>query len=176
VREVESVLSVFAPEPGLRRDSLYLGSAKAILMMQKNVTPPHCDIRTRIKDRFPSDLAQRNVHIAKHPTLWARPANGARRVLVNNFSAAGGNSVLLLEDTPREAAAAAAAAAGPAIDERGVVDRWPTSHPVAVSAKSASSLAGNVASLLSFLNRSDAASTDKEFLAAFVVHHHGKTA
>ena len=83
--------------------------------------------------------------------------------------------MLLLEDTPREAAAAAAAA-GPAIDERGVVDRWPTSHPVAVSAKSASSLAGNVASLLTFLNRSDAASTDKEFLAAFVVHHHGKTA
>lgn len=116
--EMQSVLDVFAPDhrrgPG---QSLHLGSAKSnighgesasgvaslvkvLLMMKENTIPPHCGIKTKINHNFPTDLAQRNVHIALQPTAWNRPSSGKRRMFLNNFSAAGGNTALLLEDAP----------------------------------------------------------------------------
>lgn len=88
---MESVLGVFAPEnPQVRRrkdQALYLGAAKAnighgegvsgitslikvLLMMQKNEIPPHCGIKagSRINRNYPTDLDDRNVHIAFKPT------------------------------------------------------------------------------------------------------------
>ncbi|KAL2863325.1 polyketide synthase alb1 [Aspergillus lucknowensis] len=152
--EMQSVLDVFAPDyrrgPG---QSLHLGSAKSnighgesasgvtslvkvLLMMQENMIPPHCGIKTKINHNFPTDLAQRNVHIAFQPTPWNRPSSGKRRVFLNNFSAAGGNTALLLEDAPLVDCAAQ--------DTRPV-------HVVTVSARSKTALRNNIESLIKYL-------------------------
>ncbi|KAL4886268.1 conidial yellow pigment biosynthesis polyketide synthase [Aspergillus karnatakaensis] len=153
--EMQSVLDVFAPDhrrgPG---QSLHLGSAKSnighgesasgvtsllkvLLMMKENMIPPHCGIKTKINHNFPTDLAQRNVHIAFKPTPWNRPSPGNRRMFLNNFSAAGGNTALLLEDGP--------VADRDELDNRSV-------HVVTVSARSQSALRNNVDSLVHFIN------------------------
>lgn len=162
--EMSSVLDTFAPpltvapRPRSTAESLFLGSAKAnighgeaasgvsslikvLLMMQKNTIVPHCGIKTRINRKFPTDLAERNVNIALQPTAWGRNSDGSpRRVFVNNFSAAGGNSALLIEDAPlREVSEE--------VDVRNL-------HLVAASAKTGSSLQGNLRALLKFLKDS----------------------
>jgi naphtho-gamma-pyrone polyketide synthase len=153
--EMQSVLDTFAPDyrrgPG---QSLHLGSAKSnighgesasgvtslvkvLLMMKKNIIPPHCGIKTKINHNFPTDLAQRNVHIAFQPTPWNRPASGKRQTFLNNFSAAGGNTALLLEDAPV-----------PQIngqDPRSV-------HVLSVSARSQSALRNNITSLVKYID------------------------
>ncbi|OJJ32995.1 hypothetical protein ASPWEDRAFT_115577 [Aspergillus wentii DTO 134E9] len=153
--EMKSVLDIFAPDyrrgPG---QSLHLGSAKAnvghgesasgvtslvkvLLMMRNNAIPPHCGIKTKINHNFPTDLAQRNVHIAFQPTPWNRPQSGKRRVFLNNFSAAGGNTALLLED-------------GPVPGERETQD--PRSvHTVAMSARSQSALKNNLNAFVKYV-------------------------
>jgi naphtho-gamma-pyrone polyketide synthase len=117
--EMDSVLSIFAPEGSRRQQALYLGSAKAnightesasgitslikvLLMMEKSQIPRHVGIKTKINRNFPTDLGQRNVHIAMQTTLWPRPEDAPRRrrVFVNNFGAAGGNSSVFVEDAP----------------------------------------------------------------------------
>lgn len=153
--EMQSVLDVFAPD--YRRgptQSLHLGSAKAnighgesasgvsalvkvLMMMQKNMIPPHCGIKNKINHNFPTDFKQRNVHIAMQPTPWNRPAGGTRKTFVNNFSAAGGNTALLVEDSP--------------LRERDGKDPRST-HPVTVSARSQSALKNNVAALVQYID------------------------
>lgn len=108
-------------------------------MLKNNLIPPHCGIKTKINHTFPNDLQERQVFIASKPTPWKRPHNGVRRAFLNNFSAAGGNTALLLEDAPIET-----------FEESH--DRR-SNHVVAVSAKCAASLQGNVSALLSFLNK-----------------------
>lgn len=162
--EMSSVLSTFAPpvsevSHGRSKDqSLYLGSAKAnighgeassgssalikvLLMMQKNMIPPHCGIKTKINHKFPTDLADRNVHIAFKPTPWERSSDPSkpRRAIVNNFGAAGGNTGILLEDAPVRPECTE-------VDPRSV-------HLVAVSAKSGTSIQGNLKSLLKYLKQ-----------------------
>lgn len=154
--EMNSVLHAFAPAVGKPRSQpVYLGSAKSnighgeavsgvsslakvLLMMENNLIPPHCGIKGRINRKFPTDLAERNVHIAKAPIPWKQEC-APRRVFLNNFSAAGGNTALLLEDAPRESEAEDT-------DPR-------TTHLVAVSAKCASSLADNVGGLVAHLEK-----------------------
>jgi acyl transferase domain-containing protein len=159
---MESVLGVFAPEsPEVRRrkdQALYLGAAKAnighgegvsgitslikvLLMMQKNEIPPHCGIKagSRINRNYPTDLDDRNVHIAFKPTPWVRPHGQTRKVLINNFSAAGGNTALLVEDAPIAATSQIAE------------DDPRTSYIVTLSAKCARSLKGNVRSMLHYI-------------------------
>ncbi|KAL3478405.1 hypothetical protein BJX99DRAFT_269261 [Aspergillus californicus] len=153
--EMQSVLDVFAPD--YRRgpaQSLHLGSAKSnighgesasgvtslmkvLLMMQENTIPPHCGIKTKINHTFPTDLAQRNVHIALQPTPWNRPTSGKRRLFLNNFSAAGGNTALLLEDAPIPTCDGR--------DHRAV-------HVIAVSARSNTALMSNLNSLLQYID------------------------
>ena len=160
--EMSSVLSTFAPPlsevpRGRSTDqALFLGSAKAnighgeassgssalikvLMMMQKNTILPHCGIKTKINRKFPTDLAQRNVHIPLTPTPWNRSSdpNKPRRALVNNFGAAGGNTAILLEDAPLKPESTE-------IDLRSV-------HLVTVSAKSGTALQGNLKSLLKYL-------------------------
>ncbi|KAL4793422.1 conidial yellow pigment biosynthesis polyketide synthase [Aspergillus venezuelensis] len=153
--EMQSVLDVFAPDhrrgPG---QSLHLGSAKSnighgesasgvaslvkvLLMMKQSMIPPHCGIKTKINHNFPTDLAQRNVHIALQPTPWNKPASGKRRMFLNNFSAAGGNTALLLEDAPEVNC--------DEIDTR-------SKHLVAVSARSQSALRSNINALTEFIS------------------------
>ncbi|KAL2173553.1 polyketide synthase [Thermothelomyces heterothallicus CBS 202.75] len=89
--EMDSVLTVFAPDDSSRRHKpLYLGSAKAnvghaesasgvtslikvLLMMEKGQIPRHVGIKTRINRNFPTDLDRRNVRIAMQTTPWPRP-------------------------------------------------------------------------------------------------------
>ncbi|KAJ5146426.1 uncharacterized protein N7515_000990 [Penicillium bovifimosum] len=153
--EMQSVLEVFAPD--YRRgpnQSLHLGSAKAnvghgesasgvtalikvLMMMRKNMIPPHCGIKTKINHNFPTDFPQRNVHIASEPTPWNRPSGGKRKTFVNNFSAAGGNTALLVEDGP--------------LDEENLEDPRST-HPVLVSARSQSALKNNISALVQYID------------------------
>ena len=172
--EMSSTLDTFAPpldqvKKGRNNDeALYLGSAKAnighgesasgvsslikvLLMMQKNTIVPHCGIKTKINQRFPTDLQERNVNIALTPTPWERSPDPSkpRRAFVNNFSAAGGNTALLLEDAPLKY-------------------RFPSEdadlrshHLVAVSAKNGVSLQGNLRSLLRHLKQNPGVSLGK---------------
>jgi iterative type I PKS product template protein len=171
--EMSSVLDTFAPPNQVKaarsnEEALYLGSAKAnighgeaasgvsslikvLLMMQKNMIVPHCGIKTKINRRFPTDLSDRNVNIALKPTPWKRSSDLSkpRRVFVNNFSAAGGNSALLLEDAPLKAHSTNQSA-----DPR-------IHHVVAVSAKSGTSLQGNLRKMLSYLKENPSVSLGK---------------
>ncbi|EFY92556.1 polyketide synthetase PksP [Metarhizium acridum CQMa 102] len=152
--EMDSVLNVFAPEGSRREKALYLGSVKAnighgesasgisslikvLLMMQKSSIPRHVGIKTKINRNFPTDLAQRNVHIAMKDTPWLRPdprdAPRGRIAFVNNFGAAGGNSSVLVEDAPLRSDMA---------DD----DPRPL-HIVAVSAKTQTSFKNNLLAL-----------------------------
>ncbi|KAL5047374.1 conidial yellow pigment biosynthesis polyketide synthase [Aspergillus fruticulosus] len=156
--EMQSVLDVFAPDhrrgPG---QSLHLGSAKSnvghgesasgvtslvkvLLMMKENMIPPHCGIKTKINHNFPTDLAQRNVHIALQPTTWNRPSSGKRRMFLNNFSAAGGNTALLLED-------------GPLSDPKGQDTR--RTHVITLSARSQTALRSNIDALCQYIGEQE---------------------
>ena len=158
LREMTSVLDTFAPCDEHRKRShnerLYLGSLKSnighgeaasgvsslikvLKMMEKSAVPPHCGIKTRLNTKFPTDMKERNVHIAFEPTSWDRPAGGVRRAFVNNFSAAGGNSSILVEDPPMRTISNAT-------DPR-------STHVVTISAKGPKSLKGNLGSMLSYL-------------------------
>ncbi|KAL5117793.1 fusarubin cluster-polyketide synthase [Pleosporales sp. CAS-2024a] len=159
--EMASVLETFAPSGSKRmrtdEEALYLGSAKAnighgeaasgatglikvLMMMEKNLIVPHCGIKTRINQKFPTDLDKRRVRIARELTKWEKRHESApRRVFINNFSAAGGNSVILLEDAPPKQEKAVGSP-----DSRQQL-------PVAVTAKVGTSMQGNLKSLLEHL-------------------------
>ncbi|KAL9102125.1 MAG: hypothetical protein Q9163_002686 [Psora crenata] len=152
--EMASCLEVFAPDTRARKTPLYLGSAKAnvghaesasgvtslikvMLMMRENMIPPHCGIKTKINHNFPTDLKERDVHIAFRPTPWRAAAGKKRKVFLNNFSAAGGNTALLLEDAPKRH-----------VEDN---DSRPL-HAVAVSARSIVSLQKNASALVKFVD------------------------
>lgn len=160
--EMTSVLDIFAPKVGFRGrsddEALYLGSAKAnighsegssgmmsmakvLLMLQKNMIVPHCGIKPghKINRNYPTDLAERNIRIAREPIPWKRPEGGKRKVLINNFSAPGGNTAVIIEDAPIQAS-----------NEVSGVDPRST-HMVSISAKCAASLKGNMQSMLKYL-------------------------
>ncbi|KAK2014996.1 beta-ketoacyl synthase domain-containing protein [Colletotrichum eremochloae] len=163
--EMSSVLETFAPPPSqvarVRKsdEPIYIGSVKpnighgesasgvsalikVLLMMQKNEIPPHCGIKTTINRKFPTDLKERNVHIALEPTVWPKDRSRPRRAFVNNFSAAGGNTALLIEDAP-------------ILPELPSAPTSTRPHLVAVSAKNGASLEGNLKSLLRFLQENE---------------------
>lgn len=155
--EMDSVSTVFAPPATTKKmrrvdQPLFVGSVKSnighgeavsgacamvkvLLMLQKNMIPPHCGIKTQINQTFPKDLKERQLQIAFEPTPFPRPANSPRYVFINNFSAAGGNTAILLEDAPISDPLKA--------DPR-------SSHIVVVSAKSLSSFKQNVKRLLAW--------------------------
>jgi iterative type I PKS product template protein len=155
--EMESVSSIFAPrDVGSKRrldQPLFVGSVKSnighgeaasgacalvkvLLMLEKDMIPPHCGIKNKINAGFPNDLRERNLHIAFKSTSLPRAANGKRFIFLNNFSAAGGNTAMLLEDAPYS----------PAIkpDPR-------SSQVVIISAKSLSSFRQNLKNLLAWI-------------------------
>ncbi|PQE06757.1 polyketide synthase protein [Rutstroemia sp. NJR-2017a BBW] len=157
--EMKSVLAAFVPGHDRKANHpLYIGSAKAnvghaesasgvtslikiLMMMKMNEIPPHVGIKTKINHNYPLDLEERNVHIARKPVPWRRSdsARGKRAVFLNNFSAAGGNTALLLEDSPiREV--------NPSNQDSRTV------HLVTVTAKTASSLQGNISNLIEYLD------------------------
>lgn len=151
---MDSVSSVFAPRKSKRRadQPLFIGSVKSnighgeavsgtcallktLMMFQKNIIPPHCGIKTRINENFPSDLEERQLRIASKATPFLKAGNSPRYVFINNFSAAGGNTAMLLEDAPVSSSLTS--------DPR-------SSHIVVVSAKSLSSFKQNLQRLLAW--------------------------
>ena len=175
--EMSSVLDVFAPQGQSRQAPIFLGSAKAnighgeaasgvsslikvLLMMKNNCIPPHVGIKTRINSKFPTDLSERNVHIATKAVPWSGAGSRPRRAFVNNFSAAGGNSAILLEEAPVSA---------PLPDDH----RTAGSSLVAVSARTGASLQGNLRSLKAFLenNRETVAGQLSYTTTARRIHH-----
>jgi noranthrone synthase len=158
--EMQSVLSVFAPDESFRpkEKPLHVGTVKdnvchgegvsgiislvkVLPMMKHDLIPPHCGIKpgSKINRTYP-DLGARNVHIAFKPTPWER-ADAPRRCLINNFSAAGGNTALLLEDAPQ-------------LPEITMKDPR-SSHIVTVSGHVAASLKTNVRKLIGYLSQTD---------------------
>jgi iterative type I PKS product template protein len=153
--EMLSVTNVFAPANRKRPADrpLYLGAVKSnvghgeaasgvtalckvLMMMQKNLIPPHVGIKKEINKTFPADLSERNVNIAFHMTPFKRRDGRPRRIFVNNFSAAGGNTGLLLEDAPRYKPALA--------DPRGV-------QVITITAKSKAAMIRNAERLVSWM-------------------------
>ncbi|KUI72115.1 Conidial yellow pigment biosynthesis polyketide synthase [Cytospora mali] len=163
--EMASVLNVFAPQGQTARQApVYLGSAKSnighgeaasgvsslikvLLMMKNNLIPPHIGIKTKINHKFPTDLEERGVRIAKEAVPWHAAGLKPRRAFVNNFSAAGGNSALLLEEAPAQMPNDQSAAGA---------------NLVAVSAKTGPSLQGNLWSLKGLLLNGLLQNNDKE--------------
>ena len=74
---------------------------KAVMMLRKNMIPPHIGIKGCINEKLPP-LKELNTHISFQKTpFFPRPdGDGKRRILINNFDAAGGNTSMLLEDPP----------------------------------------------------------------------------
>jgi acyl transferase domain-containing protein len=95
---------------------------------------------------LPKDLAEKyNVHIPFEKKCWNQQSHGRKRLaVINNFSAAGGNTTLSLEESPKRH------------DLIGEDHR--KSHVVTISAKSRSSLRGNITSLISYLESNQAVS------------------
>ncbi|KAJ6155451.1 hypothetical protein N7470_006017 [Penicillium chermesinum] len=157
--EMQSVLDVFAPD--YRRgpnQSLHLGSAKSNIGHGESASGVCALLKVLINHNFPTDFQQRNVHIAREPTPWNRPAGGKRRTFVNNFSAAGGNTALLVEDGPLQEYSGT--------DARSV-------HTVTVSARSQSALKNNVAALVQYIDLNKNLFNVKE--SSFIVAATGAT-
>ncbi|KAF3058488.1 Conidial yellow pigment biosynthesis polyketide synthase [Daldinia childiae] len=175
--EIKSVTDVFAPI--VRRRSvnqpLHIGAVKAnvghsesgagvtamlkvLLMLEKEKIPPHIGIKGTINPGFPKDLDKRNVHIPFEEKPWARVAGKKRIAVVNNFSAAGGNTSIIIEEaTPRE------------ITE---TDPRPN-HVITVSAKSKTSLRGNIERYLTHLGKNpDLSIADLSYTTTARRHHH----
>ncbi|RAK79032.1 putative polyketide synthase [Aspergillus fijiensis CBS 313.89] len=157
LEEIQSVTNVFAPISRRRssKDPLHIGAVKAnvghseaaagvtallkvLLMMQKNLIPPHIGIKNVLNPKFPLDLETRNVHIPYTKVEWPRVAGKKRLAAVNNFSAAGGNTTVVIEDGPIRTRIGS--------DERSM-------HAIAVGAKSKGSLRRNIEQLLTFLEQ-----------------------
>ncbi|KAI1116521.1 putative polyketide synthase, partial [Nemania sp. NC0429] len=155
--EIQSVTNVFAPLTKRRGPSrpLYIGAVKAcvghseaaagvtallkvLLMLQKNVIPPHVGIKNALNPKFPkpTEMEKRNVRIPYEKTEWPQVEGKKRLAVVNNFSAAGGNTTVIVEEAPVHHVTGA--------DPRPM-------HVVAVSAKSKISLRGNLERLLTYL-------------------------
>jgi monodictyphenone polyketide synthase len=157
IQELKSITDVFAPLAKRRtaKQPLVIGAVKAnlghgeaaagvtallkvLLMFQQEMIPPHVGITTSLNPKLPQHLDKRNLHIPFKAIPWARTSERKRIAIVNNFSAAGGNTSLVLEEGPNRSTTK--------------VDPRPT-HAVAISAKSKSSLRGNIERLLTYLER-----------------------
>ncbi|KAH8754195.1 polyketide synthase module [Diaporthe sp. PMI_573] len=157
--EMSSLLEVLAPRNGPQRlngtETVHLGSVKAnvghgeaaagatslvklLLMMEKKMIPPHVGVKTRLNRRFPNDMSALGVQIASNLVEWvSRGPRQPRYALLNNFSAAGGNTALLLQEFAKSATALRS-------DPR-------STHPLVLSAKTATALRGNARAMLSHL-------------------------
>ena len=115
---------------------------KAIMMLRKNMIPPHVGIKGRMNENLPK-LAELNTHISFGKTAFfpKQDGDGKRRIIINNFDAAGGNTSMLLEDPPLLLTEG--------LDPRGY-------QVVTISAKTTKSMLGNMQRLLQFLKKNPA--------------------
>ncbi|KAG6358778.1 hypothetical protein INS49_012297 [Diaporthe citri] len=185
-QEIQSVTDVFAPLGRTKRRSsnqpLHIGAVKAnvghgeavagttallkvLLMFDKEVIPPHVGIKNSINPGFPKDLEQRHLHIPYEKTPWPRQDRRKRIAVVNNFSAAGGNTSIVIEEGPSRTGRTGG-------DENVVKDPRAT-HVVAVSAKSKTSLKGNLQRLIAYLDTNpDVSLPDLAYTTTARRYHH----
>ncbi|KAK4189134.1 hypothetical protein QBC35DRAFT_167960 [Podospora australis] len=132
---------------------------KAIMMLRKNMIPPHVGIKGRINQKLPP-LAELNTHISfgKTPFHPRSSGDGKRRILINNFDAAGGNTSMVIEDPP-------------SLGVEGVDPR--THHVIAISGKTPNAILGNTQRLLEYLRQNpDARLADVAYtMTARRMHH-----
>jgi len=112
---------------------------KVLSMLKNDLIPPHIGIKNTINPVIPKDLAEkRNVHIPLEKKSWSHASHGRKRLaVVNNFSAAGGNTTILLEEGPTR--------------PDPILQDSRASQVLVVSAKSRTSLTGNIELLISYL-------------------------
>lgn len=107
--------------------------------------PPNCGVKTEINPKFPTNLRERNIHIPVEPTPWRVAPGGVRKAVINNFSAAGGNSSVLVEEyIPAPSLAC----------ENNQTAERARCFPVAVSARSPTSLKANLRALTDYIAQS----------------------
>ncbi|PLB48723.1 putative polyketide synthase [Aspergillus steynii IBT 23096] len=155
--EMTSVTNVLAPESPRRPADrpLYVGSLKAnighgesasgisalikaLLLFQKENIPPHVGVQSgRLNRKFPA-LNERRVRIADDLVPFSVRAGRKRKILINNFGAAGTNSSLLLEE------------GSSVLEISKPIER---EHLVSITAKSATSLIGNLRNVAAYLER-----------------------
>ncbi|GAP89889.2 putative acyl transferase acyl hydrolase lysophospholipase [Rosellinia necatrix] len=153
--EMSSVVNTLAGGHRTATDLLYVGSVKpnmghgeggsgvtslikAVLMLRKNLIPPHVGIKGRINRNF-ADMEQSHTRLAYVSTPFLRKANShePRRILVNNFDAAGGNTSLIIQDPPP-------------LRIQGIDPR--PCHVIIISGKTKYSILENAKRLLGYLN------------------------
>ncbi|KAG6001227.1 Type I Iterative PKS [Claviceps maximensis] len=178
--EMQGIMEVYAPLVKRRAadNPLHIGAVKAnlghgesvagttaliklLLMFQKRAIPPHIGIKGDINPKFPKDFSKRNLHIPAVMTSW-QPRQGDRKrvAVVNNFGAAGGNTTMVLEEGPMRI--------------RNMEEKDPRrTHIVSVSAKTKSSLAGNIERLIEYLDRqTDTVLADLSYTTTARRHQH----
>ncbi|KAK0667056.1 putative polyketide synthase [Cercophora samala] len=141
-RPADSPLFIGTVKPNLGHGEAASGVTsliKAIMMLKKNMIPPHIGIKGRINERLPP-LGDMNTHISfKKSAFLPRPnGDGKRKILINNFDAAGGNTSMIIEDPP-------------VLPIDGVGSR--KYHAVVVSGKTPNAIMGNTKRLLEYLDR-----------------------
>ncbi|KAJ2981618.1 hypothetical protein NUW58_g6645 [Xylaria curta] len=117
--EMSSVINVLANNGRTAANPLHVGSVKpnlghgeagsgvtslikAVMMLRKNIIPPHIGIKGRINRKLPN-MAEFHTHLStgNTPFLSKSNRNEPRRILVNNFDAAGGNTSMVIQEAPR---------------------------------------------------------------------------
>lgn len=150
--ESHSVVNVFCKTP--RQQPLVIGSIKpnighgeaaagvsslikTIMMLQRDKILPHIGVKGELNPKLPPFLD--NYEIASS-SEFPRRSGKTRKLMINNFSAAGGNTSIFVEDKPMIGDATLLDASDPR-----------PMHVIAISAKSALSLKGNMERLQQYL-------------------------
>ncbi|KAI1311174.1 hypothetical protein F5Y03DRAFT_411036 [Xylaria venustula] len=114
--EMSSVINVLARNCRAAANPLYVGSVKpnlghgeagsgvtslikAVMMLRKNIIPPHIGIKNRINRKLPN-LAEFHTRLSSGNTPFLPQPGRPRRTLINNFDAAGGNTSMVIQDPP----------------------------------------------------------------------------
>ncbi|KAI0147571.1 ketoacyl-synt-domain-containing protein [Xylariaceae sp. FL1272] len=112
---------------------------KAVMILRKNVLPPHVGIKGHINRQF-SNMEKSHIRLARVKTPFPSAEDGRRprRILVNNFDAAGGNTSIIVEDPP-------------VLEIKGADPR--VHHIVTFSGKTKYSTLGNAHRLLEYIGK-----------------------
>jgi iron transport multicopper oxidase len=174
--EMSSVIGALARGSRTAANPLYVGSVKpnlghgeggsgvtslikAVMMLKKNMIPPHVGIKGQINRKLPP-MAEFHTHLSMGKTPFP-PHSGRepRRILVNNFDAAGGNTSIIIQDPP-------------ALPVEGVDPR--PHHVVTISGKTMNSAQENAQRLLEYITQHPKARLEDlaYTTAARRLHHH----
>ncbi|EME80693.1 uncharacterized protein MYCFIDRAFT_20039, partial [Pseudocercospora fijiensis CIRAD86] len=160
--EMSSILNTFATPRHSSHFPLLLGSIKAnlghgesasgitsvikaLLMIRQKLAPPHVGIKSVINSQFPP-MSERNVAIPRQaislPDSITTDEENKTTILINNFDAAGGNAACIISQASKATE-----------ERRKIPTKVPNWLPIAISAKSWTSLEGNAQGLRQYLKQ-----------------------